>query len=483
MNVAMLLDMAADGLGERVAFGSRADGISYARLRDIATGISAHVNAVGAHTVALVSETAPLVPAALFGAAWAGASYAPINFRLPDEARLELLHRLRPAEVATDAWLDLAAGGSTPFPDEPSRPAVLLYTSGTSAAPKAAVLEHDQVLAYILNTVEFAAADDDEAVLLAVPPFHVAGVAAVLSSTYAGRRVVPLPRFSAEDWLATARAEAVTHAFVVPTMLARIVAVMEADPDARVPSLRHLAYGGARTPAPVLERALHLFPDTGFVNAYGLTETSSTVSVLGPDEHRAALDGNEVARGRLSSVGRPVPGIEVRVVDADGGDVASGELGEVLVRGAQVSGEYVGQGSQRDADGWLHTSDRGRVDSEGYLFVEGRADDTIIRGGENIAPAEIEDALLHHPAVASAAVVGIPDEEWGERVAAMITLKAGASGASNHAALVAELRAFVHEQLGTLKTPELIAVREELPQTATGKILRRDVKAELSGLF
>jgi acyl-CoA synthetase (AMP-forming)/AMP-acid ligase II len=304
----------------------------------------------------------------------------------------------------------------------------------------------------------------------------------MLSSTYAGRRVVPLPRFTAEDWLATARAEVVTHAFVVPTMLARIVAVMEADPDARVPSLRHLAYGGARTPAPVLERALHLFPETGFVNAYGLTETSSTVSVLGPDEHRAALAGDEVARRRLSSVGRPVPGIEVRVVSDDGAEVASGESGEVLVRGAQVSGEYVGQGSQRDADGWLHTGDRGRLDPEGYLFVEGRGDDTIIRGGENIAPAEIEDALLHHPAVASAAIVGIPDEEWGERVAAMITLKTRTTADSDHAALVAELRTFVHERLGTLKTPEVIAVRDELPQTATGKVLRREVKAELSRL-
>ena len=184
MNIAMLLDMAADGLGDRVAFGPRGEGISYARLRDIATRIAAHVNTAGAHTVALVGETSPLVPAALFGAAWAGASYAPINYRLPDEARLELLHRLRPAEVATDAWLDADASdndgpSATAFPDEPQRPAVLLYTSGTSAAPKAAVLQHDQVLAYILNTVEFAAADDDESVLLAVPPFHVAGVALV----------------------------------------------------------------------------------------------------------------------------------------------------------------------------------------------------------------------------------------------------------------------------------------------------------------
>jgi acyl-CoA synthetase (AMP-forming)/AMP-acid ligase II len=217
-------------------------------------------------------------------------------------------------------------------------------------------------------------------------------------------------------------------------------------------------------PAPVLERALALLPDTEFVNAYGLTETSSTVCVLGPDDHRAAHDSDDPAvRARLGSVGRPVPGIEVRVVDD-----------EIQVRGAQVSGEYVGQGSQRDDDGWLRTGDRGRIDSEGYVFVDGRGDDTIIRGGENLAPAEIEDALLRHPAVAGAAVVGIPDPEWGERVAAMVVARPGASLDTD------ELRSFVHDHLGSLKTPQVLVVADELPHTATGKILRREVRADLT---
>jgi len=475
VNIAMLLDMAADGLGDRVAFGSRRDGVSYRVLREQARAISGHVVASGAHTVALVTESSPLVPAALFGAAWAGASYAPINYRLPEEARHELLHRLRPAEVAEDEWLVLAPVPDVPFPDEPSRPAVLLFTSGTSAAPKAAVLEHDQLLAYQLNTVEFASAGEDEAVLLAVPPFHIAGVTAVMSSTYAGRRIVPLPRFDAAEWLALARDEAVTHAFVVPTMLARIVTVLEADPGAAPPSLRHLAYGGARMPAPVLERALRMLSDAGFVNAYGLTETSSTVCVLGPDDHRSALDGDAGALARLSSVGQPVPGIEVRVVDDAGNEVPAGSTGEIHVRGAQVSGEYVGLGSGRDGDGWLHTGDRGHVDAEGYVFVEGRGDDTIIRGGENIAAAEVEDALLRHPAVDAVAAVGLPDVEWGERVAVMVSLRAGAVVDPD------ELRLWGREHLGSLKAPELVEVRDELPQTATGKILRRQVRADLAG--
>ena len=474
MNIAMLLEMAADGFGDRIAMGSLDGGLSYAQLRERAQAVAARVATSDAHTLALVDETSPLVPTSLFGAAWAGVSYAPINYRLPDEARHELLHRLRPAAIADASWLGLPHA-TRAFPDEPLRPAVLLFTSGTSAEPKAAVLEHEQLLAYQLNTVEFASAGDDEAVLLAVPPFHIAGVTAVLSSTYAGRRIVPLPRFTAESWLELAATERVTHAFVVPTMLARIVHVLDADPSLRPPALRHLAYGGARMPAPVLERALRLLPDTGFVNAYGLTETSSTVSVLGPDDHRAAASSDDPAvRARLASAGLPVPGIEVRILDTDGRQLTVGEVGEIALRGSQVSGEYVGHGSQRDADGWLRTGDLGRVDVDGYLFVEGRGDDTIIRGGENLAPAEIEDALLSHTAVAAAAVVGVPDEEWGERVVAMVSLRAGASADED------ELRGFVHEHLGTMKTPEVIAIRDELPQTATGKILRRQVRAELS---
>ncbi len=474
----MLLEMAADGLGDRIAIGSRAGGLSYEALRRAASGVAERLEGTGATSLVLTLPNGPVLPVALFGAAWAGVSYAPVNFRLPEAVRAEMIERLQPAAIVDDEREWLAGAASTaaprPFPDDPTAPAVLLFTSGTSAAPKAAVLEHDQLLAYIFNTVEFAAAGEDEAVLLAVPPFHIAGVAAVLSSTYAGRRVVPLARFDAEEWLVTAREEAVTHAFVVPTMLARITAAMEADPSLRVPTLRHLAYGGARTPAPVLERALHLLPDAGFVNAYGLTETSSTVSVLGPDDHRAAHESDDPAvRARLSSVGRPVPGIEVVVV-ADGAECAAGDPGEIHIRGAQVSGAYVGQDSHRDDDGWLHTGDRGWVDAEGYLFVEGRGDDTIIRGGENLSPAEIEDTLLRHPGVATAAVVGIPDEEWGEKVAAMVTTSPGAD------VDVDELRAWTREHLGSIKTPEVVAVTEELPHTATGKILRRQIREDLA---
>jgi acyl-CoA synthetase (AMP-forming)/AMP-acid ligase II len=477
MNLAMLLEMAADGLGDRVAIGGHDDGLTYEQLRRAARGIAERALDAGADHLALVEPNSPVVPAVLFGAAWAGITYAPLNYRLPDASLQDLLARIKPSITAGANWVDPDNGSDRAFPDDPSLPAVLLFTSGTSAAPKAALLQHDQLLAYVFNTVEFGSSDEDEATLMSSPPFHVAGVTAMLSSTYSGRRVVPLPgvRFSPEQWLVTAIRESVTHAFVVPTMLARIVGIMETDPEARVPSLRNLVYGGARMPAPILERALRLFPETDFVNAYGLTETSSTVALLGPDDHRLAMYSDDpVWTARLSSVGQPVPGIEIRIADDNGDDLGIDTPGEILIRGAQVSGAYADVASKTDGDGWLHTGDRGWVDVDGYIFCEGRADDTIIRGGENIGPAEIEDAILSHDAVSGACVVGLPDVEWGERIVAAITVRPNVPDLDPE-----HVRDWVRARVGSLKTPEEVRVVEDLPQTATGKILRRQLREEL----
>ena len=364
---------------------------------------------------------------------------------------------------------------------DPEGAAVILFTSGSSGAPKAALLSHDNLMSYIMDTVEFLGAGEDEALVLAAPPFHIAGVAAVLSSVYSGRRLLPLPTFTPEGWLELARDEGATHAFVVPTMLARIVQCMEADPSLRVPTLGAISYGGARMAAPILERALELFPDVGFVNAYGLTETSSTIAVLGPDDHRLALSSDDPAiRRRLESVGQPLPGVEVSVVAESGDPVPAGDKGLIRVRGPQVGGHYLDTESGTDDAGWLATGDVGFVDESGYLFVEGRADDVIIKGGENLSPSEIEDALLRHRSVQAAVVVGVPHAEWGESVAAAVVLVPDADGRV-HEVIVEELAVWVRQSLGSLKTPSVIEVRDELPTTATGKVLRRVVRDELSG--
>jgi acyl-CoA synthetase (AMP-forming)/AMP-acid ligase II len=225
----------------------------------------------------------------------------------------------------------------------------------------------------------------------------------------------------------------------------------------------------------LVRKVLDLLPDVGFVNAYGLTETSSTIAVLTPDDHRVA-HGNtdEVVAKRLGSVGRPVPGIEVQIRDVDGTVLGPGEPGELFVRGEQVSGKYTGIGSVLDAEGWFPTKDIATLDHGGYLFITGRSDDTIIRGGENIAPAELEDVLVEHPHVHEVAVVGVHDEQWGQAIVAVIVPTEGTDPDAD------DLREYVRKVLRGSRTPDRVVFRDELPTNATGKLLRREIEASLS---
>lgn len=488
----MLLDMAAEGFGDRVVIGRTAEGLTAGRLRELAVGGAHLVKAADADAIVYLAVNGPALPVALFAAARAGVPLIPVNYRL-GEAQLDALLANHPRALGiADAehgealrraglpvlspadWLAQAAEHPVDGEPEPSdAPAVLIYTSGTTSAPKGVVLRHQNLVSYVLGTVEFAGAGPDEAALVSVPPYHIAAVSNVLTNLYAGRRALTLEQFTPDGWLGLVRQERITNAMVVPTMLARI---MDTDGlDRSVPALRALAYGGARMPVRVLETALSEWPHVDFVNAYGLTETSSTITVLGPEEHRMAVaSGDPAVRGRLGSAGLPVPGIELEVRDASGDVVAVGETGQIWVRGEQVSGEYAGQGSSVDARGFFHTRDQGRLDADGYLHIEGRADDTIIRGAENIAPAEIEDVLLGHPDVLDAVVVGVPDEEWGQRIEAVVVLRDGVT------ADVDALRAQVRGTLRGSKTPDRITSWRELPRTPTGKLVRRDIVEALT---
>jgi acyl-CoA synthetase (AMP-forming)/AMP-acid ligase II len=500
MNLMMLLEMAASGFGERVALGSRdGSGLTYEQLFDRAGRSARAFSEAAIERVSLVDVSSEALPIALFGSAWAGKPFVPLNYRLTADELRRLATEVAPSITVCEApvvpklfgidgvdaltrddffaLIDRSEPASPEWEMDPDGIAVLLYTSGTTGLPKAAVLRHKHLVSYIFMSVEFMGAGEDEATLISVPPYHVAGMAAILSSVYAGRRIVQLPSFTAADWVDTARREGVTHAMVVPTMLSRIVDHLETHRIDGVPSLRALSYGGGKMPMPVIEKALELMPDCAFVNAYGLTETSSTVCILGPDDHRSAFGATDpVARRRLTSVGRPLPAIELSIRDDDGAEVPVGQRGEVWVRGEQVSGEYLGRGSQCNADGWFPTKDGGFLDDEGYLFLEGRVDDIIIRGGENMSPGEIEDVLVGHPAVADAAAIGIPDRQWGEKVAAVIVAKKGATVTSD------ELRDWVTHHLRSSRSPEVIEFRDELPYNDMGKLLRRVLRNELAHL-
>lgn len=493
----MLLEMANSVFSDRIAFTNADDGssITYQELFERSGKAATIAQASACDYFAIRDVNSLAMPIGLFGSAWAGLPFVPLNYRLTNSEIDALLSRVTPAYLVTEdehtstyadrenissvsrsSFLD-ATISETQQADawsmDPADVAVLLFTSGTTGEPKAAVLRQKHMVSYILGSVEFASASEDEATLVCVPPYHIAGITAVLSSVYSGRRAIQLPNFTAEGWLETGRSENITSAFVVPTMLARIVEVLEGRHSADMPHLSSLSYGGGKMPLSVLEKAMALFPDTDFTNAYGLTETSSTISVLGPDEHReAAVSKDPYVRRRLVSVGIPLPGMEIEIRDEDGNILAADESGEIFVRGEQVSGEYRGLGSRTDENGWFPTRDRGHADKEGFLFLEGRADDVIVRGGENLSPGEIEDVLLEHEAVADAAIFGIPDEQWGEAVALAVVLKQGKQITED------ELKTWVRDRLRSSRVPQFIHFKDELPYNATGKLLRREIRSE-----
>ncbi|HEY3654389.1 MAG TPA: AMP-binding protein [Steroidobacteraceae bacterium] len=498
MNIITLLEMAADAFPDRIAIASDGRRIDYRALLAAVQKAAAEVQEIGARYVAHLAVSSPAAPIALFAAALAGVPYVPLNYRLTADELSVLIARIEPAMLIADEqyaasirissansfvereqFVDrvLAASPAPVLPAADGSVAVQLFTSGTTGQPKAAILRHTNLFSYIVGSVEFASAHAEEATLVSVPPYHIASVSATLSSIYAGRRIVQMANFDALQWLQLCRAEQVTNAFLVPTMLSRIVDHgASCDETLELPYLRAIAYGGGRMPLSVIERAMTLFPGVAFTNAYGLTETSSTICLLGPEDHRAAIGSvDPKIRRRLASVGRALPSVEITVRDHAGQPAGEEMSGRVFVRGPQVSGEYGGLGTVLDGEGWFDTRDRGYRDHEGYLFLEGRTDDVIVRGGENISPGEIEEVLLAHPSVRDAAVIGVPDDVWGEAVAAAVVLEHPDS------LQAADLQAWVRDRLRSSRVPEQVRFVQTLPYNELGKLLRRRVRTDIFG--
>jgi len=496
VNIALLLEMAAEASPDRIGLVCDARRFTYEELLSGACGAATLIRESGAEHVALLDESSEAAVFALFGAAIAGVPYVPLNYRLADADLTGLLERIAPCLLVGDVQRALRLHDDTsnllmtrdefvtkslevPSLEEADPGlgiAVQLFTSGTTGAPKAAILRHANLTSYVLGTVGFASAPEDAAGLVTVPPYHIAGIAALMTSIYSQRRIVLLPAFAPDKWLDLVASEGVTNAFVVPTMLARIVEAMNEGHRPDVSSLKAISYGGGKMPLELISRALDLFPQTGFTNAYGLTETSSTIALLGPEDHRAAQASEDPkVRARLASVGRPLPTIELEIRDDEGNALGPYQPGEIFVRGEQVSGEYK-ENSALTADGWFPTRDAGYLDDDGYLFLSGRADDVIVRGGENMSPGEIEDVLLSHPEVSDACATGIPSHEWGEAVGVAIVVAAGAERPSED-----ELRELVRSRLRSSRVPEKILYVDELPYNEMGKLLRRVVKPWFDG--
>jgi long-chain acyl-CoA synthetase len=492
MSISLLLEMAASSNPDRTAVVSGDTRLTTQQLSDLADGGAGVIAQSDAKHVVYVGTGGVMLPLLIFASARAGLAFTPINYRLSAEGMQALIGRLpEPLVIADSRYLDMLGGAGKQLMDsdeflavardadpaaefsDPDAVAIVLFTSGTTSQPKAVELSHNNLTSYVTGTVEFESAEPTDAALICVPPYHVAGVGAALSNLYAGRKMVYLPIFDAHEWVRLINAEHVTTATVVPTMLDRIVSVLESG-DHDLPSLRNLAYGGSKVGLPLVRRALELLPNVGFVNAYGLTETSSTIAVLTPEDHREAQSAADPAAAkRLGSVGQAVPGIELQIRDENGRVLPPGQTGELFVRGDQVSGRYTGIGSVLDADGWFPTKDIATLDEGGYLFIGGRSDDTIIRGGENIAPAELEDVLVEHPHVRDVAVVGVDDPQWGQAIVAVVVPAPGVDADPE------ELREYVRKSLRGSRTPDRVVFRGELPTNATGKVLRREIVEEL----
>jgi acyl-CoA synthetase (AMP-forming)/AMP-acid ligase II len=355
---------------------------------------------------------------------------------------------------------------------------MLMYTAGTTGRPKGVPLRHNAFVSYVLENVEPASPDIEEKNLLTVPLYHVAGIQAMLAAIYGGRTLVMMRQFEVKEWLEAIQKEKATRAMLVPTMLKRVID----DPEFNrynLSSLKVVTYGAAPMPFEVINRAIKTMPWVKFINAFGQTETASTITSLGPEDHN--IEGTEEEKQKKlkrlsSSIGRPLPDVEVKIVDGEGKPLPSLEVGEIWARGPRIMTGYWRDEQKTSQvmtqDGWLRTGDMGWMDEEGYIYLAGRGDDMIIRGGENISPEEVENVLHSHPKVEEAAVIGVPDPEWGQEPRAVVVLKKGKDATSE------EIIEYCRSKLSGFKRPRSVVFLDSLPRNPMGKVLRKKLREE-----
>jgi long-chain acyl-CoA synthetase len=362
----------------------------------------------------------------------------------------------------------LAAGPGFDFPDDVGEDdlAGIFYTGGTTGGAKGVMLGHRALVSNAMHVQAVWPFDPDTSFLLVAPMFHLAGTLAVLPSVWQAARQVVMRAFDPAAALDLIEAERVTATQVVPSMLAAMCdEQLERPRD--VSSLEYLTFGGAPSATETLRRARRAFPDAELMTMYGATETAPLVTAVRHLEGR--LDSPQAR-----TCGRPLVGVEARVVDPDSREpVGAGEVGEVAVRGPNVMLGYWEKPRQTAdvlVDGWYHTGDLGRLDADGYLYLVDRAKDMIVTGGENVYSTEVEDVLYRHPAVAEAAVFGIPHDRWGEAVHAVVVPRSSVTEE--------ELVAHCRESIAGYKVPKRIELRDEpLPKSGAGKLLKRELRA------
>jgi len=347
----------------------------------------------------------------------------------------------------------------------------IFYTGGTTAASKGVMLSHGNIVANAMNMLTAVTFDTDTVYMHAAPMFHLADCSATFSLTMSGGTHTFVPRFDPVTVMQMIQDRGVTNSILVPAMIGMIVNAPTIG-EYNLRSLKGLLYGGQSISEAVLRRAIECLPGCRFLQAYGMTELSPVATFLLPRYH--ATEGPD--SGRLRAAGKAAPTAEIRIVGDDDREVPHGTVGQIVVRGPMVMQGYWNQPAlTADAlrGGWMHTGDGGYMDDDGFVFVVDRIKDMIITGGENVYSAEVENAIYQHPAVAMCAVIGVPDEQWGERVHAVLAVKPGQTTTE------AEMIAHCRQLIAGYKCPRTVDVRTEpLPLSGAGKVLKTVLRKE-----
>jgi long-chain acyl-CoA synthetase len=488
---------------EGVALHFEGEKITYRALDQRASRVAQGLIAAGippAGRIAVLAKNDPAFFELWFGAAKASVVLVPVNFRLAppeiafviNDAGAELLFvgaDFYPAveKVASElkavrriialdgnhaAWPDYRRWREAQEPVDPQRPirgqdcAIQMYTSGTTGHPKGAQLSHDNLLALLPRALEqWGNWHDGDVNLVCMPLFHIGGSGWGLVGLYRGVENVLTRDFDPPAILRIIEQQRVTKAIFVPAMMLFLLQAPQAR-DTDFSSLELIVYGASPAPLDLIRRALQVF-GCGLAQVYGLTETTGAITYLPPEDH------GEHAIERMKSCGKPMDGVEIKVVDAFGKELPPGEVGEVVCRTPQVMlGYWHLEDATRRAirDGWFHSGDAGYMDKDGYLYIYDRVKDMIVSGGENIYPAEVESALFGHPAIADVAVIGVPDEQWGEAVKAIVVKKPEAP------VTAAEIIAYARERIAGYKLPRSVDFVAALPRNPSGKILKRELR-------
>ncbi len=366
----------------------------------------------------------------------------------------------------------LVHAASTSSPDvslDPDDDLVQMYTSGTTARPRGAVLTHRAVDASLFQKSMPLTSVHGRGALVVLPLFHVGGASGAMIHVARGATMHVMADFDAAACVRVLDDADLAIATLAPAMIQAMLVSVPDVADRRYEDLELMIYGASAIAEDTLRRAMDVF-GCDFLQSYAMTEASASIAYLLPEDHRRALAGRPEL---LQACGRPLAGTEVRVVDPDDHDVPHGEVGEILVRGPQLMKEYWGlpdATAHALRGGWLHTGDAGRVDPDGYLYLSDRITDMIVSGGENISPREIEDVLFDLPQVADCAVIGVPDDRWGETVKAFVVLRDGETLDAD------DVVAWCKQHLGGFKQPRSVEFVTELPRTPSGKVLKRELR-------